>query len=129
MVEALKIKQVIAVERSVPQSSAIHDDDLSKPSGTFKLAIERVRAALRAILSEVIVIFSRISRSLQKVKHGVPQSSALYDVLSKLSGTFKLAIERVKTALRTILREAIAIFLRISPSLQKVKRWLNTPMK
>src|SRR6266404_5500497 len=108
------------VKHSVPQSSAVYDD-LSKLSGTFKLAIEKVRAALRAILGEAITIFSRISPSLQKVKHSVPQSSAVYDDLSKLSGTFKLAIEKVRAALRTILREAIAIFSRISPSLQKVK--------
>ena len=128
MVEEPKIKQVIAAERSVPQSSAIHDD-LSKPSGTLKLAIEGVRATLRGILREAITIFSRISRSLQKVKPGMLESSAVYDDLSKLSGTFKLAIERVRAALRAILSEAIAIFSRIFPSLQKLKRWLNTPMK
>jgi DNA-binding NarL/FixJ family response regulator len=116
------------VKHGVPQSSAVYDD-LSKLSGTFKLAIERVRAALRTILREAITIFSRISRSVQKVKDGVPQSSAVYDDLSKLSGTFKLAIERERAALRTILSEAIAIFSRIFPSLQKLKRWLNTPMK
>jgi hypothetical protein len=80
-------------------------------------------------LREAITIFSRISRSLQKVKPGVPESSAVYDDLSKPSGTLKLATERVRAALRTILSEAIAMFSRISPSLQKLKRWLNTPMK
>jgi DNA-binding NarL/FixJ family response regulator len=115
-------------KHGVPQSSAIHDD-LSSPSGTLKLAIERVRAAFRTIFSEAIAIFSRISSSLRKAKHGMPQSSAIHDYLSKLSGTLTLTIERVTAALHTVLREAIAIFSRISPSLQKVKRWLNAPMK
>jgi len=128
MEEALEIKQMIAAEDSVPQSSAVHHY-LSKLSGTLKLAIERVRAAFRTIFSEAIAIFSRISSSLQKAKHGMPQSSAIHDYLSKLSGTLTLTIERVTAALHTVLREAIAIFSRISPSLQKVKRWLNAPMK
>jgi DNA-binding NarL/FixJ family response regulator len=128
MEEALEIKQMIAAEDSVPQSSAVHHY-LSKLSGTLKLAIERVRAAFRTIFSEAIAIFSRISSSLQKAKHGMPQSSAIHDYLSKLSGTLALAIERVTATLHTVLREAIAIFSRISPSLQKVKRWLNAPMK
>jgi DNA-binding NarL/FixJ family response regulator len=128
MVEALKIQQVIAAEDGVSQNSVVHDD-LSRFSGTFKLTIERVRAVLHTILSEAIAIFSRISPSLQKVKHGVSQISVVHDDLSRFSGTFKLTIERVRAVLRTILSEAIAIFSRISPSLQKVKRWLNAPMK
>jgi DNA-binding NarL/FixJ family response regulator len=60
---------------------------------------------------------------------GVPRSSVLHDVLSTVLRTFKLAIERISAGLRTFCRRAIAVFSRISPSLQKVKRWLNTRMK
>jgi DNA-binding NarL/FixJ family response regulator len=128
MEEAPKINQVIAVEDVVPQSSVINDDLLTF-LGTYKLAIERVRAVLRTVLTDAIAVFSRIPPSLQKVKQGVPQSSAIHDVLSTLSGRFRLAIERARAVLRTILTDAIAVFSRISPSLQKVKRWLNGPMK
>jgi hypothetical protein len=60
---------------------------------------------------------------------GAPRSSVLHDVLSTVLRTLQLAIERVSAGLRTFWRRAIAVFSRISPSLQKVKRWLNTPMK
>ena len=116
------------VKRGTPQRSGIHDD-LSKLSGTFELAIEKVRAQFRAILSEAIALFSRISSLLQNVKHEVPQSSAVREDLSKLSGTFELTIEKVRAAFRTILSGTIALFSGIYPSLQKVKRWLTAPMK
>jgi hypothetical protein len=63
------------------------------------------------------------------VEDVVPQSSVINDDLLTFLGTYKLAIERVRAVLRTVLTDAIAVFSRISPSLQKVKRWLNGPMK
>ena len=58
----------------------------------------------------------------------VPQNVTFHDNQSALR-TVILAIERVRAAFRTILNEAIANFSGISALLQKVKRWLNAPMK
>jgi CheY-like chemotaxis protein len=58
----------------------------------------------------------------------VPQIIAIHDNQSTLR-TVTLAIERVRAILRTILNEAIANFSGISALLQKLKHWLNAPMK
>ncbi len=58
----------------------------------------------------------------------VPQIIAIHDNQSTLR-TVTLAIERVRAILRTILNEAIANFSGISALLQKLKLWLNAPMK
>jgi CheY-like chemotaxis protein len=58
----------------------------------------------------------------------VPQNITFHDNRSTVQ-TVILAIERVRAVFRTILNEAIANFSGISALLQKVKHWLNAPMK
>jgi hypothetical protein len=68
-------------------------------------------------------------KQMMAAEDGVPQSSTVHDYLSKLSERFMLVVGRVNAAFRIILSVTIALFLRIYPSLQKVKHWLNSPMK
>ena len=67
-----------------------------------------------------------------KIKWAIPAEEdeiiAIHDNQSTLR-TLTLAIERVRAILRTILNEAIANFSGISALLQKLKHWLNAPMK
>ncbi|MGA9732854.1 MAG: hypothetical protein WBQ83_19395, partial [Candidatus Acidiferrales bacterium] len=70
---------------------------------------------------------AKIKRTIT-AEHDVLKIIAVHDNQS-IPGIVIPTRERVRAVLRTILKETIAIFSRISALLQKVKCWLNSPMK
>jgi CheY-like chemotaxis protein len=128
MEEVPKIIQVVvgnAVRRAKEESELYRTDQVPKIIQTvIEETVPRAREESELYRTDET---PKIKWAIS-AEEDVPQIIAIHDHRSTLR-TVTLAIERVRAVLRTILNEAIANFSGISALLQKLKHWLNAPMK
>jgi len=141
MGEVPKIKQALVQVEEVPKIiQVVVGDAVRRAKEESELhRTDQVPKIIQAVMEDTAPRAREESESYRtdeapKIKwaisaeEDVPQIIAIHDNQSTLR-TVTLAIERVRAILRTILNEAIANFSGISALLQKLKHWLNAPMK